>query len=212
MNSSIGDIAGTAELDFDHIEVGDELYCLVWIGKKFTVVDKDDAAGRIALAGESATDPYGAMVDIFRDSEWMVTREPWDQIWYWPDRAGERYTDVYRRWLTGRAVGDVVLGYFLDTGLVTAGGFLRPKPALAMAFRIEAIDVSFAQVRVEPVVRATDPGRRLEPADLAADPSAWVVVGPRLPVRIGMHTYRWGLSVGDVILNGDDFTKVSPAT
>jgi hypothetical protein len=205
-------ITDTAELDFDHIEVGDELYCLAWIGKKFTVVDKDDAAGRIALAGASATDPYGAMVDIFRDSVWMVTNEPWDQIWYWPDRAGERYIDVYRRWIDGRAPGDVVLGHFLDTGLITAGGFLRPKPALAMAFRIEAIDESFAQVRVEPVVLAADPGRRLAPADLAADPSAWVVVGPRLPVRIGMHTYRWGLSVGDMILNGDDFTKLSAAS
>jgi hypothetical protein len=189
-------------LTFEDVSVGDQLWCLAWIGKEFTVVEKDGETGRVALEGPSAVDPYGAQVDLFPDTMWMATREPWDQVWFWPDRAGERFDEVFDRWWAGHEIGDIVLAYPLDQAL-TSLGFVKVRPRLAMAFRIVAFDVD-AHIQVEPVVIAADPTRRDDEA-LAAPPDAWVAVGPRAPARIRMADYRWGLTFGDLILNWQDF-------
>ena len=97
-------------LTYEAVAVGDEVYCLAWIGKKFTVVDKDDDKKLVALEGESASDPYGAQVDVFDETMWMITDQPWDQIWYWPDRAGEHYQEVYERWVARQSPGQIVVG------------------------------------------------------------------------------------------------------
>src|SRR5438132_1889299 len=67
-------------------DVGDRVYCLAWVGTPFEVVARSD--GMLSLQGLNGSD---AQVDIFDETSWMLTREPWDKIWYWPDRAGERY-------------------------------------------------------------------------------------------------------------------------
>ena len=73
---------------------------------------------------------------------------------------------------------------------------------LSMAFRVTSIDHSFAQVTVEPVVLVDDPGRReLGPAEMDGHADRWLATGPRFPLRIGMNTYRWALSLGDIVLN-----------
>jgi hypothetical protein len=189
-------------LTYDDVSVGDQLWCVAWIGKEFTVVEKDDESHRVALEGANAVDPYGAQVDLFPDTMWMATREPWDQIWFWPDRAGERFDEVFDRWWAAHEIGQVVLAYPLDQGLASLG-FVKVRPRLAMAFRIVAIDVD-AHIQVEPVVIEADPTRRGDEA-LAAPPEAWVAVGPRAPARIRMADYRWALSFGDLILNWEDF-------
>src|SRR5688572_12412256 len=62
-------------LTYEDVSIGDQLWCLAWIGKEFTVVEKDDETRRVALEGPSAVDPYGAQVDLFPDTMWMATRE-----------------------------------------------------------------------------------------------------------------------------------------
>ena len=52
---------------------------------------------------------------------------------------------------------------------------------------------------------ADDPGRRSDPSDLAAPEGHWAAVGPKMPLRISMITYRWALSCGDIVLNWEDF-------
>jgi hypothetical protein len=194
-------------LTYADVDVEDKVYCLAWLGKQFTIVAKDERTGRVELEAESAVDPYGAQVDLFPETMWMLTDQPWDQIWYWPDRAGEHFDAVFNRWIGRHRVGQVVLGYLVDTGIAGVGDFLVPKPKLSMAFRVTSIDLSFAQVMVEPVVLADDPGRReLGPAEMNGPADRWLATGPRLPLRIGMNTYRWALSVGDIVLNWEDFT------
>jgi hypothetical protein len=192
-------------LTYDGIAVGDEVYCLAWIGKKFTVVHKDDDKRLVALEGDSASDPYGAQVDVFEETMWMVTDQPWDQIWYWPDRAGEHYHEVYERWVARHASGRVIVGYLADTGIIAVGGHIAAKPKRSMNFRIVKIDDSFKQTVVEPVALADDPGRRPDLDDLAVPAREWVSVGPKVPVRISMISYRWAVSFGDIVLNWEDF-------
>jgi hypothetical protein len=178
---------------------------LAWLGKEFTVVEMDDETQRVALEGASAVDPYGAQVDLFPDTLWMATTEPWDQIWFWPDRAGERFNEVFNRWFAAHRVGEVVLGYPIDTGIAAVGGFVILRPKASMAFRITAMDDSMAQITVEPVARTDNVGLRGEEALAGAPPDAWAPIGPKLPLRIRMAEYRWALSFGDVILNWTDF-------
>jgi hypothetical protein len=102
---------------------------------------------------------------------------------------------VFNRWISRHRVGQVVLGYLVDTGIAGVGGFLVPKPKLSTAFRVTSIDTSFAQVMVEPVVLADDPGcRELGPADMDGPADRWLATGPRFPVRIGMNIYRRALA------------------
>lgn len=193
-------------LTYDSVAVGDEVYCLAWVGKRFTVVGKDDEQKLVALEGEAASDPYGAHVDLFDETMWMATDQPWDQIWYWPDRAGEHYLEVYERWVARQAPGRVIVGYLSDSGgIASLGGFIVANPKRSMNFRILSIDDSFAQTIIEPVVLAGDPGRRPDLDDLTAPEHEWVAVGPKTPVRISMISYRWAVNYGDIILNWEDF-------
>ena len=83
----------------------------------------------------------------------LLTREHWDQIWYWPDRAGEHYLEVFQRFVERHRVGEVICGYHVPDGLmVTLGGVKTSlDPKRTMMFRIQAIDVGRGQVRVHPV-------------------------------------------------------------
>jgi hypothetical protein len=192
-------------LTYDGVAVGDEVYCLAWVGKRFTIVGKDDDKRLVALEGDSATDPYGAQIDVFDETMWMVTDQPWDQIWYWPDRAGEHYQEVYERWVARQTLGRVVAGHLAETGIAAVGGFISPNPKRAMSFRIVSIDHSFAQTIVEPVVLVDDPARRPPVDELDSTEHEWVAVGPKTPLRITMITYRWAICFGDIILNWEDF-------
>ena len=56
----------------------------------------------------------------------LLTREHWDQIWYWPDRAGKQYLEVFQRFVERHHVGEVICGYHVPDGLmVTLGGVRR---------------------------------------------------------------------------------------
>jgi hypothetical protein len=188
--------------------VGDEVWCLAWLGKPFVVVEIDEAAGRISIGAPSATDPYGAQVDLFPDTRWMLTREPWDQIWYWPDRAGETYETVTDRFITGLTVGQVLIGYYFDTGMgaIRQGMHVAAVPQAAMHFRVQKLDFGGRgrQVWVETVTPVDTDGRVLG-TDRADAASGWERAGPAVPLRVGMSGYRWSLSFGEFILNWQDF-------
>ena len=193
-------------LTYETVSVGDEVYCLAWVGNRFTVVGKDDEQRLVALEGEAASDPYGAHVDLFDETMWMLTDQPWDQIWYWPDRAGEHYLDVYLRWVGRQEPGRVIVGYLATRAASPTSGASSFEPEAFDRLRIHSIDDSFAQTLVEPVALAADPGRRPDVDDLNAREHEWAAVGPRAPIRISMISYRWAVSYGDVILSG----KTSP--
>ena len=52
-------------LSFADVEVGDKVYCLAWLAKQFTVVEKDDRTKRVALEAESAVDKARDTVELF---------------------------------------------------------------------------------------------------------------------------------------------------
>jgi hypothetical protein len=192
---------------YDDYKVGDTVYCLAWLGTPFTVSAKDDASGRICLQAPSTVDPYGSQIDLFPETMWMLTHSPWDRVWFWPDRAGETYESVFQRYAADVTVGDVVPGYYFDPGLLAPGPmcYLKPKPAISMAFRVEQVDVPSGQVLVRPVAAVDDAGGVTRDTTLELTPDRWTAIGPIAPVRIGMHNYRWGLAFGDVLLNWTDF-------
>jgi hypothetical protein len=192
---------------YDDFKVGDQVHCLAWLGKLFTVASKDDNTGRIALQGSSATDPYGAQVDLFPDTMWMVTHQPWDQIWPWPDRAGEHATEVFERYAQRHHESEVVAGYYNEEGLQLSGEqtFLTPNAKKAMAFRLLSVDVPLGQIRVEPVARIDAQGGLTTVIEPGIAASQWVAVGPNAALRVGMRSYRWALSFGELILNWQDF-------
>ena len=123
----------------------------------------------------------------------MLTKERWDQIWYWPDRAGERFDEVVARFVATHEPGEVVQGYFLDDAVGSSNqGFVTPNPNLSMSFQIQRPTPGFGQVRVKPVTET---------------PEGWVPVGPNVPLRVGMTGYRWSLSFGELIVNWTDFLR-----
>jgi len=90
--------------------------------------------------------------------------------------------------------GDVVTGYFLDTSIGASNlGFVAPNHKTAMQFEIQRPTPGFGQVRVTPVTET---------------PDGVVTVGPNVPLRIGMTSYRWSLSFGEIILNWRDFLRL----
>lgn len=196
----------------DDFKVGDRVYCLAWVGTPFEVVASSERV--LSLAGRADSARRGAELDIFPETAWMVTRQPWDQIWFWPDRAGERYDEVFDRFMGAHAEGDVVAGYHFAGGL--AGFTISPDPARGMAFRIRSLDEGTRQIRVHPVAGLAPDGAVLitDPrADIA--PERWLRSGPTLPLRIEMRMYRWCLCFGELVLNWDDLLAASdrsPAT
>ena len=185
-----------APLDFD---VGDRVFCLAWIGTPFEVVSRSD--GMLSLQGVTNAD---AQIDVFPETAWMVTREQWDQIWFWPDRAGERYDEVFDRFMSTHKVGEVVAGYHFTGGL---DGFeIRVDPARAMAFRIRSLDSGTRQIRAHPVAAIGEGGELVTDATRDVVNEWWLRSGPTLPLRIEMRMYRWCLCFGELVLNWQDLT------
>ncbi|HKT72147.1 MAG TPA: hypothetical protein VJQ47_04605 [Steroidobacteraceae bacterium] len=190
---------------YDGFRVGERVYCLAWIGKAFEIVAKDDGVGKISLRGDLECEPGGAQTDIFRSNIWMLSREPRDDIWSWPDRVGERYFEMFERFRNLHRAGDVVTGY-----LIEGTHPLEPLAATAeraMAFRIVA-PIEHAII-VEPVVGLA--GDSAEPIKVASTRNdiRWLSAGPVAAARIGMIAYRWSISFGDVVLNSSDFAGLS---
>jgi hypothetical protein len=185
-------------------KVGDTVYCLAWIGAPFEIAAKNDERGIISLQAPAGSSRYGAQVDIFRDTLWMLTHEKWDQIWFWPDRAGERYETVFDRFMANHKVDEVVAGYFLPGGL--GGLYVEESPSRAMMFRIRGLDQGNRQVRVHPVAALADDGKSLlsEPRP-DIPPDRWMRAGATVPLRLEMRMYRWCLSFGELVLNWRDF-------
>jgi hypothetical protein len=178
---------------FDGLAVGDSVWCLASVGTPYVVTGVDRERGRVGVSPHPAAGGGVRPLELSADTSWLLTTEPWDQVWYWPDRAGERYDEVVDRFVELHPPGAVVAGYFLDTSVGAANhGFITPNPKLAMSFEIQRPTPGFGQVRVRPVT-TTEAGV--------------VPVGPNLPLRVGMIAYRWSLSFGELVLNWEDFTK-----
>ena len=184
-------------------KVGDRVYCLAWIGQPFEVAAKNDELQLISLQAPAESSRYGAQIDIFPDTIWMLTHEKWDQIWFWPDREGERFEAVFDRFLNNHQVDEVVAGYYFPGGL--AGMFIEPDPTRAMMFRIRALDRGTRQVRVHPVAALADDAKSISIEPRASMASAsWLRSGPTVPLRLEMRMYRWCLSFGEFVLNWQD--------
>jgi hypothetical protein len=178
---------------FDELAVDDRVWCLACVGTPFRVEDLDPGRGRVTVAPEPDSAGAGSPVELTADTLWLLSKERWDQIWYWPDRAGERFDVVVERFVGSHHPGDVVQGYFLDTSVGASNqGFVKPNPKTAMSFEIQPPTPGFGQVRVKPVAETTD---------------GIVVVGPIVPLRLGMTCYRWSLSFGEIIVNWRDFLR-----
>jgi hypothetical protein len=183
-------------LTLDDLAVGDEVWCLASVGAPYLVESIDTDRARVRIVADPALGGSLRPIELPADALWMLTKERWDQVWFWPDRAGERYDEVVTRFAAAHPTGTVVQGYFLDTGVGAANqGFIAPNPKTAMAFQIQRPTQGFGQVRVRPVMET---------------PDGWVPVGPNVPLRLAMTSYRWSLAFGELILNWSDF--LAPAT
>ena len=190
----------TAVATLGDFTAGDSVYCLAWVGKQFEVVAADEQMVSLQAAADSM--PYGAQIDIFPETAWMVTREHRDQIWQWPDRAGERYLDVFDRFLETHRPGDLVLGFHFAGGL--DGFTVRPDPARAMTFRVRSLDRATGQIRVHPVVALGDDGAVISDLRPEIPHGAWARSGPTVPLRMEMRMYRWCLCFGEFVVNWQD--------
>lgn len=189
------------EQKWNDFAVGDSVYCLAWIGKKFDISSKSDDV--IALQADAEFDPYGAQVDITPKTLWMITHEPWDQLWYWPDRANESYEDVFNRFAGSLKLGQIINGYYFRGAMLEAN--IDVHPSHGMAFRVAAIDTVTREIQVQPVVGLLENGDATADVNDARTVRRWVNAGPAMSVTIGMHKYRWCLSIGHVVLNWKDF-------
>ena len=125
-----------SRLGYPDYSVGDRVYCLAWIGQPFDVVAKDDERQAISVETPPAW-PSSAQFDIFPETMFLLTQEHWDQIWHWPDQAGEVYFDVFQRFVDRHRVGQVVAGYQVPDGLMALGATkidLDAKPAMMFSF------------------------------------------------------------------------------
>jgi hypothetical protein len=193
-------------ITYDDFEVGERVFTLAWVGQPFQVVAKDDERRMIAL--ETPPDaPRLGQLDVFPETMFLLTKEQWDQIWYWPDRAGETYTEVFDRFLAAHHEGEIVTGRYFADGLAGLYNQLRPsdRPEHAMAFRIRGLDVSAGQVRVEPVAAVGADGRLVSTPDPSIADDAWQRVGPTVQLRMEMRLYRWCLTYGEMTLSWEDF-------
>jgi hypothetical protein len=188
---------------FEDFKVGDRVWCLAWIGREFEVAATDPASQRIELQGcERSSLPEGAQVDIDAASLFLLTHNLWDSIWYWPDRAGETYQQVFDRFVADHAEGAVLTGYYANGAHLPPA----PDPALAATFRVSfaALD-AWNQVFVQPVAAIADGGGALITAhDTMLADERWLQCGPTITVRVEMHYYRWAVMAGRVLLNWRD--------
>lgn len=180
------------------------MYCLAWIGQAFDVVAINDDAEAITIQ-TGAGAPTVGHIDIFPETQFMLTHETWDQIWYWPDRAGDYYLDVFERFVDNRAIDDVVAGYVAGEGLDAAASQMTVEinPTTAMMFKIEEINIPWGRVRVHPVAAIGPAGALLTSPDAGPD-ATWLRSGPSVSLRLEMRLYRWCLSFGEFVLNYED--------
>ncbi len=194
--------AGHQDTDrFDDFDVGDEVFCLAWIGMPFQVVGKDQEKRVIEIDGTGPCSlPEGARIDLHPENHYMLTHEQWDQIWYWPDIAGETYLEVTQRFVEGHTTGQIVNGF--AAGMV----WVVDEPDRSMAFRLDLDDWQhFGQVKVQPVAAADGDGTLLFDASADVAPDAWKPTGPWVPLEVTMVAYRWAYTFGKFVLNVEDY-------
>lgn len=187
---------------YESYSVGDEVWCLGWLGMPFVVVGKDDESRTIQIDGTSPTSlPEGVRVDLHPENHFMLTRQRWDAIWYWPDIEGEHYKEVAERFVDSHHDGEIVVGY--------VGGALSvtENPKAAMSFRIDVSHYwTSGQIRAQPVAAIGDDGSSLMlHHDPAIPDDRWIPTGPRLPLEIKMVAFRWALAYGKLVLNWQDY-------
>ena len=194
----------TSPTSFADFRVGDRVYCLAWVGQVFDVVATNDDTEMVTIQTVAGAPTIGH-IDIFPETQFMLTHETWDQIWYWPDRAGDHYLDVFERFVESHAVGDVVAGYVAGDGLNAAASQMTVEidPTTAMMFKIEEINMPWGRVRVHPVAAIGSAGDLLTSPDAGPD-ATWLRSGPPVPLRLEMRMYRWCLSFGEFVLNFED--------
>jgi hypothetical protein len=187
---------------YESYRVGDEVWCLGWLGMPFRVVGKDDETRTIEIDGIGPCSlPEGARIDLAPENHYMLTHETWDAIWYWPDQAGERYKDVAERFVDAHYDGELVVGY--PAGALT----VTENPRTAVTFRITVSNYwGTGSIRAQPVAAIADDGESLVTMyDAAIPDERWLPTGPKLPVEIRMVAYRWALTYGKLVLNWVDF-------
>jgi hypothetical protein len=178
---------------FDDLHIDDQVWCLASVGTPFRVEDLDSVQRRVTIVPERSSGSGASPIVLTADTLWLLSKELWNQVWFWPDRAGERFDEVVDRFVAAHQPGDVVQGYFLDTSIGAANqGFVKPNPKTAMSFQIQPDTPGFGQVRVRPVAETTD---------------GIIFVGPNVPLRLGMTCYRWSLSFGEIVVNWRDFLR-----
>ncbi|HYD08848.1 MAG TPA: hypothetical protein VEA78_01995 [Acidimicrobiales bacterium] len=185
--------------------VGDRVFTLAWVGQQFEIVGKDDDLQMISLSTPAGAPTRGEL-DLFPDTMFLLTKEHWDQIWYWPDRAGETYLDVFERYVASHHVGEIVTGRLFADGLAALSNQLRPssRPEDSMAFRVHTLDRAAGMVRVQPVAAIGADGTLVTTPDPAIAEDAWQPVGPTVQLRTEMRLYRWCLTYGELTLSWED--------
>jgi len=187
---------------YESYQIGDEVWCLAWIGMPFVVSGKNDEKRTIEIDGTGPCSlPEGALIDVGPENHFMLTHEPWDAIWYWPDSEGEGYQQVVDRFVEQHHEGEIVTGY-------AAGGItVNDTPAGAMTFRLSFAGYGhFGQITATPVAALADDGSELVRLhDPAIPDERWLRCGPTLPLEIKMTAYRWSLAYGKIVLNWQDF-------
>jgi hypothetical protein len=185
---------------YEDYVVGDEVSCLAWLGTRFTVVGKDDAARSISLQGIGTSVP--ALIDIYEQNLFMLAHENLDQVWYWRDRAGETYDVVFDRFVAAHHDGEVVPGYFLPMPGLAA---LAPVPALELPVRLNFSSVVSKRQILGQIVVAVGPSRVVDTVDAGVSDDAWQDVGPAMPMQVEMTAYRWSLTFAGTVVNVVDF-------
>jgi hypothetical protein len=193
---------------YEDFTLGDVVYCLAWLGVPFRVSEKDDENERIAISGQVPSSIHGGIqLDIYPQNLFMLTHNLWDQIWYWPDRCGESYNDVYDRFVHSHEHGAIVNAYY-SPSIETLGMMNIPRNAESgQAYRLDLSRVdSHRQIRVHAVCAISDGGQAIESYyDGSIPPDRWLQSGPHIPIKMEMRAYRWCLNAGGLILNVDDF-------
>jgi hypothetical protein len=187
---------------YGNYSVGDEVWCLGWLGMPFEVVGLDDATQTIQIDGIGPCSlPEGARIDLAPENHFKLTHEMWDAIWYWPDSEGEHYKEVAERFVDKHHDDELVVGYPAGSLTVTE------NPAAAVTFRISVSNYwRNGMIRAQPVAAIADDGAGLVLMHDAAIPDdRWIPTGPRFPLEIRMVAYRWALTYGKIVLNWQDF-------
>jgi hypothetical protein len=186
---------------YERYAIGDEVWCLAWIGMPFVVTGKNDDTRTIEIDGTGPCSlPEGALLDLDPQNHFMLTHEKWDSIWYWPDMAGERYREVVERFVAKHQEGEIVCGY--AAGSVT----VADSPASAMSFRLSLAGYEpYGQIRAEPVVAVASDGTLVRMSEPSISSDQWHACGPALALELRMVGYRWALTYGKLVLNWEDF-------